>query len=378
MITEPDYGSDALSMQTNYTEKADGYHLNGTKHWGGLTGMADFWLVTARKRLEDDQLARDIDFFVCDVQAPGQMIEVEELYNNLGLYPIQYGRNKLDVTIPASQRLEPTSTGIKLMLDTLHRSRIEFPGMGMGFLRRMLDEALDHCKERFVGGSSLFSYDQVKSRLSKLQAYYTTCSAMCAYSSETATITNDLSKHGLQANVIKAVITDFMQHASQSLLQLVGAKGYQLNHIAGSATVDSRPFMIFEGPNDILYQQITESILKSMRRLKEVNLYQFLSKFHLSKRASGYVKDVLDFVPDRQMSQRRLVELGELLGRLISMEFVIELGDRGYRPSLIANCIDVLSEEIECMAARLRSNRVPAIIDDYHADSAWLSFVEAR
>lgn len=378
MITEPDFGSDALSMQTSYTKTDQNYDIKGTKHWGGLTGMADYWLITARKKLEDEQLARDIDFFVCDVRAAGQEIEVEELFNNLGLYPIQYGRNRLDISVPANQKLEPASTGIKLMLDTLHRSRIEFPGMGMGFLRRMLDEAVDHCRERFVGGSSLFSYDQVKARISKLQAYYTTCSAMCAYSSEHANIANDLSKYGLQANVIKSVVTDFMQHASQSLLQLVGAKGYQLNHIAGSATVDSRPFMIFEGPNDILYQQITESVLKSMRRLKEANLYQFLSEFHLSKRASEYVKDVLDFVPDRQMPQRRLVELGQLLGRLISMEFVLELGDRGYRQSLIANCVEVLSAEIESIASQLTGNRVPAVVEDYQADSAWLGFVSTK
>ncbi len=48
-------------------------------------------------------------------------------------------------------------------------------------------------------------------------------------------------------------------------LQLVGAKGYRLDHIAGRATVDSRPFQIFEGSNDILYQQIAEAVLKLMR-----------------------------------------------------------------------------------------------------------------
>ncbi|NND71794.1 MAG: acyl-CoA/acyl-ACP dehydrogenase [Rhodothermales bacterium] len=377
MITEPDYGSDALSMQTHFTDTDSGYKINGTKHWGGLTGMADYWLVTARRKDEADQLARDIDFFVVDVRKDDQEIVVEELFQNLGLYPIQYGRNLIDVSVAADQRLNPSSTGIKLMLDTLHRSRIEFPGMGMGFLRRMLDEAVQHCKERFVGGSSLFSYDQVKSRLSKIQAYYTTCSAMCAYSSEHADIQNDLSKYGLQANVIKSILTDFMQTASQSLLQLVGAKGYCLDHIAGSATVDCRPFQIFEGPNDILYQQISESVLKSMRRLKEVNLFSFLSKYDLSSRASQHVKEILDFIPDRQMPQRHLVELGQLLGRLFSMEFVIELGDRGYRPSLITNCISVLSEEMERIASSFSSGNLSDPTEDYLVDSAWLSFVRA-
>ncbi|MFB6098442.1 MAG: acyl-CoA dehydrogenase family protein, partial [Salinibacter sp.] len=38
MITEPDYGTDALNMQTSYTKGDGTYHLQGTKHWAGLTG----------------------------------------------------------------------------------------------------------------------------------------------------------------------------------------------------------------------------------------------------------------------------------------------------------------------------------------------------
>jgi alkylation response protein AidB-like acyl-CoA dehydrogenase len=75
-----------------------------------------------------------------------------------------------------------------MMLDLLHRSRMQFPGMGMGFIKRMLDEAVAHCKSRFVGGKSLFSYDQVQQRLSRLQASFTVCSAMCANSSAKAGI----------------------------------------------------------------------------------------------------------------------------------------------------------------------------------------------
>ena len=174
MITEPDYGTDALSMETSYTETGDGdYHLTGTKHWAGLTGWADFWLVTARRQGADGDLGRDIDFFVADMNQPEQMIEVEEFYENLGLYMIPYGRNHVDIQVPAKHRLQPKSTGIKMMLDILHRSRIEFPGMGMGFLQRILDEALAHCKERFVGGKSLLEYDQVQRRVADIQAAYT-------------------------------------------------------------------------------------------------------------------------------------------------------------------------------------------------------------
>src|SRR5690606_38288994 len=247
MITEPDFGSDALNMRTAYAETPAGYHIEGVKHWGGLTGWADYWLLTARPRTPDGGLRRDIDFFVCDVNAPGQHIEVEEVFPNLGLRMLPCGRNRIDVEVPASARLEPKTTGIKMMLDVLHRSRLQFPGMGMGFLRRMMDEAAEHCRERFVGGKPLFDYDQVKARLSRMQAHVTACAAMCLHSAENAGVDRDLENDGLAANAFKTVVTDAMQEASQSFLQLVGAKGYREDHLAGRATVDSRPFQIFEG-----------------------------------------------------------------------------------------------------------------------------------
>src|SRR5690606_26508197 len=171
--------------------------------------------------------------------------------------------------LPATHKLQPHTTGIKMMLDLLHSSRMQFPGMGMGFIQRMLDEAMSHCRQRFVGGRSLLNYDQVQHRLSKLQASYTVCTAMCVNTSEKVSSKIDVAPHGLEANAVKSVTTDLMQEAAQSAMQLIGAKAYKLNHIVGRGTMDSRPFQIFEGSNDILYAQITEGLIKLMKRAKE-------------------------------------------------------------------------------------------------------------
>lgn len=375
MITEPDYGTDALNMKTSFVEKEDHYHIQGTKHWAGLTGWADFWLVTARRRNPDGQLGRDINFFVTDMNAGGQEIEVEEFYHNLGLYMIPYGRNHLDIQIPKDQRLEPTRNGVLMMLDLLHRSRTQFPGMGMGFLRRMLDEALEHCRERFVGGRSLFEYDQVKERLARLQASFTACSALCAYATEHASLENDLSRASVPANSIKTLVTDMMQDAAQSLLQLTGAKGYRIDHIAGRSVVDSRPFQIFEGSNDVLYQQISEAVLKQMKRMKESNLHAYLAQYDLTSRAADHFKDSLDFNVDFELPQRKLVELGEMLSRIISMECTIELGERGFRGDLISNCLTVFRQDVETKLTSFRERRFADIIDDYLGESKWLNYV---
>jgi len=375
MITEPGYGSDALNMQTSFVEEKDHYHLRGTKHWAGLTGQADYWLLTARKLADNGNLQRDIDFFICDNTAHNQKIVVDEYFENLGLYQIPYGRNLLDVKIPKTQKLIPHSTGVKMMLDLLHRSRMHFPGMGLGFVKRMLDEAIAHCQQRLVGGKSLFAYDQVQQRLARLQADFTICSALSMKGSEMADIKNDLTALGLEANIIKTVTTDLMQESAQSLLTLVGAIGYKLNHIAGRGTVDTRPFQIFEGSNDILYNQISESLIKLMKTAKETNLYRFLSQFNLTEMAAEHLKKLLSFDVDTQIAQRKSVELGKLMSRIVSMDLVIKLGNSGFRSDLIDGAISMLKQEISNLINDYSFVQQTLVVDNYEEGGAWNKFI---
>lgn len=375
MITEPDYGSDALNMKTAWEATDRGtVHLTGTKHWAGLTGWADYWLLTARPRAADGNLRRDVDFFVADQTDPAQHVVVEEVFPNLGLRMLPYGRNRIDVELPEHARLEPHTTGVKMMLDLLHRSRLQFPGMAMGFLRRLLDEATAHTQRRSVGGRPLVAYDQVRARLARMQAAVTSCAAMCLNSAETAGVENDLSGEGLKANAFKTVITDWMHEAAQSLLQLVGAQGYRADHLAGRAVVDCRPFMIFEGSNDILYQQVTEAVVKAMRRVRETDLGAYLRTEPLTARAATMLGDALSFDVDWQMPQRKLVELGQAISRVVSMEMTIELGERGYAPDLVANALESVRAEVRALVETYRRGGLVALVEDAGAPD-WLARV---
>ncbi len=373
MITEPDYGSDALHMQTGYVKEEREYLVKGTKHWAGLTGWADYWLLTAREKKADGTLARDIDFFIHDSRNPG--VTVEEYFDNLGLYMLPYGRNKIDANVPEEHRLVSSSTGIKLMLDMLHRSRLQFPGMAMGFLRRILDDTLEHVTTRNVGGRCLFQYDQVKERVSRIQAWFTSCSAMCAYTSEHAPISKDLSGEDIPANSIKSVVTDMMQDASQSFLQLVGAKGYRLNHLAGRGIIDSRPFQIFEGSNDILYQQIAESVLKKMKKARVSSLYDYLKEYELTDRASEYLKSYTDFSINPSLIQRKQVALGKMLGYTVSLNMVIQLGERGFNSELIQNTIAILITDIRKFLMAINENDSTIPVEQLDEASNWFGFV---
>lgn len=370
MITEPGYGSDALNMQTSFSEREGLFHLKGKKHWAGLTGMADFWILTARKETQTSgNLMRDVEMFISEEKGNRQKIVVEEYFENLGLYQIPYGRNRIDVFIPDEQRLIPHTTGIQMLLDLLHRSRFQFPGMGLGFIRRMLDEALFHTRKRQVGNKSLFDYDQVQNRLTRLQTNFTVCSAFSLKSSEIAGTDKNLSAMGIEANITKSITSDIMQESAQSLLQLFGAKGYELNNIAGRSVVDSRPFQIFEGSNDILYHQIADSLLKLMKAAKEKNLYNFLRQY--ASRASSRIKDLVNFEPEAGLIQRKLVEFGQIISRIVSMDLVMYLEEKGFRKDLVDNTLVVLKQDISSLLSVFNFRNSTKAVLDYHEGSSW-------
>lgn len=375
MITEPDYGSDALNMKTFNKEVEDGYKIKGTKHWQGLTGLANYWIIASRKELDNGELARDIDFFISDESVPKQKIVVEELYDNAGLYMIPYGLNKLDIEVPKSHKLEPETTGIKMMLDILHRSRLQFPGMGMGFIKRMLDEAISQCKNRMVGASNLLAIDQVQYQLSRIQSAFTICSAMCAHSSNMSGIEHNLASEGIEANSMKAVVTDLMQESAQLLVQLSGAQGYRTTHIGGRGIMDSRPFQIFEGSNEMLYSQIADMITRAMKKQKQLHLFDFLKDFKLTSEACLHFKKDLSFTLNSVLSQRKLVDLGKILSRIVCIGYVLELKTKGFRADLVDNCITSVQQEISALFSSFHFDSVTTVVEDYSENSLWLKFV---
>src|SRR5690606_27656671 len=118
---------------------------------------------------------------------------------------------------------------------------------------------------------------------------------MCSYSSKVSSIEQDVSGNGVDANSVKALVTDLMQESAQIALQLAGANGYRLDHIAGRAVVDSRPFQISEGSNEMLYTQVAESVAKLMRKNKESYLLRYLKGYEQTAQAAPYFAGCLDF-----------------------------------------------------------------------------------
>jgi len=295
---------------------------------------------------------------------------MEERYPNLGLHLIPYGRNRVDLRLPLGNRLEAPGSGVRLLLDTLHRSRMSFGGMAVGFLHRLLDEGLARCRERRVGGRSLVEYDQVQRRLADIQAARTLASAFCRHAVARIGLMRDLSGEGLAANIHKALLTDLMQQSAQSLLQLSGAEGYRLDSLAGQAVVDSRPFQIFEGSNDVLYDQIAASFLAATKG-ETASLAGLLSRHELSRGAARTFDAILGFRLAGTMSQRKQVDLGRIVARVVAADLLVGLGEAGYDGGLIENAIMLMRAEVAALASGMGNRRETRMLAEEGMRAAW-------
>jgi len=377
MITEPDYGSDALHMKTQNIKCQDHYHIKGEKHWAGLTGIADYWITTSRELKENGNIGRDIDFFLSDNSVSEQKIKVSKYYNTSGLEIIPYGLNHLDIKLPMHQKLEPNTTGIKMMLDCLHRSRINFVGMGMGFITRLMEEAIVHCANRKVSGKKLIEYAKVKERIAMIQSAFTINSSMCHYACKTTNLKNDLSSLGIEANCIKSLLTDIMQESAQSLVQLKGGNGYIKDKFVGRAIMDSRPFQIFEGSNDILYIQIGEAIVKNIIKEKQQSF-----KYFITNRLPAIAEEPsISFfehlkIPDKR-NQVKLHTFGEIYSCLFSLNNLVQFSWTGFNEDLIIQAKSFLEKRIKRLITKLHCPILPEVLLDYKSDSQWADYSQA-
>jgi alkylation response protein AidB-like acyl-CoA dehydrogenase len=346
MMTEPDFGTNIMGIETRFRAEGSDYRLQGTKHWAGLSGNAEYWLVSARKERDNGALGRDIDFFIVRSDQAG--FEFRQSYPAAGLTSISYGLTTFDVAVPAECKLCGPDTNIRVLYDILNRSRISISAISSGASRRLLEEAIGWTSKRAVFGKPLIAYEQVQHRLAGMQAISTICSSTCSYvgSLLDAHESQEPFIEMLAANVVKVTTSDLLQMSAQSAVQLYGGHGFRKDHFVGKAFVDTRPFQIFEGSNDVLYEAIAAQLIGEARKLSLGTLGETLAR-HPDLPPPTIPDDTIRKL-SMQLDDSQVDRI--LFGKIISRYAVIGIIQRAatsVSPELLQGAVTFLQAECE-------------------------------
>jgi len=171
-LTEPEHGSDSVSLETTASPDGESYVINGHKKWIGNGSIADVVVVWAR-----DTSDGAVKAFLVEKGTRGYNARVME--GKASLRAVWQAEIELDaVRVPAENRL-PGANSFKDCAAVLTGTRSACAWMALGHAVSGFDAALTYAKRRKQFGKPLASFQIIQQRLVRMLAEVTAMQLYC-------------------------------------------------------------------------------------------------------------------------------------------------------------------------------------------------------
>ncbi|OZI47437.1 acyl-CoA dehydrogenase [Bordetella genomosp. 5] len=257
-LTEPDAGSDAMSLRTTAQRDGDDYIINGTKRYITNAPIAGLFSVMARTAPE--RRADSISCFLVPVGTPG--ITLGKPDKKMG----QAGALTCDVVfdncrVPASALLGgQEGTGFRTSMRVLDKGRLHIAALCVGIAERLLRDAVRYALERKQFGQPIAEFQLVQAMIADSQAelYAARCMVLDA-----ARLRDRGENTTMQAACCKMYATEMVGRVADRAVQIHGGAGYISEYAVERFYRDVRLFRLFEGTTQIQQLVIAREALKA-------------------------------------------------------------------------------------------------------------------
>ncbi len=245
-LSEPEAGSDAVSMRTRAVRDGDEWVLDGVKRWISNAGESEFYTVLAVTAPERG--ARGISAFVVEKADEGVSFGAPE--RKLGIKGSPTLEVYLDkVRIPASRMIGAEGTGFELAMRTLDHTRVTIAAQAVGIAQGALDHALGYAQERQQFGKPISDFQGLQFMLAdmgmKIEA-----ARQLTYAAAGRSERNDpdLTFFGAAA---KCFASDVAMEVTVDAVQVLGGYGYTRDYPVERMMRDAKITQIYEGTNQV-------------------------------------------------------------------------------------------------------------------------------
>ncbi len=164
-LTEPDAGSDAVSIRTRAERHGHEYVLNGSKQFITNGPVASTLLVYAKTAPERGP--RGISAFLVRSDAPG--FSVSRSLDKMGMRGSPTGELAFrDVRVPVEDRLGAENDGVGIMMGGLNVERAVLTAIPVGILVEVLDRSIAYARQRTQFGQPIGRFELVQAKLADM------------------------------------------------------------------------------------------------------------------------------------------------------------------------------------------------------------------
>ncbi len=111
-----------------------------------------------------------------------------------------------------------------------------------------------------------------------------------------------------------------------------------------------------------------------MVRQKIMNLGEFLVNYELTKKVADQFKEMLNFIIDVDIPQRKNIDLGKIISRVVSANLVADMEINGFRQDLVRNSTETIKHEISMLVSSYKYQTNVTPIEEYKDSGSWLDF----
>ncbi len=255
-LTEPNAGSDVVSMQTKADREGDHYVLNGQKLFITNAGPAETYIVFA----QTDKEARHKGQSAFIVEKGFDGFEVGKTEDKLGIRgapccPLFFE----NVHVPVENRLGDEGMGFKIAMQTLDGGRLGIASQALGIARAAYEASLAYSKERVQFGRPIASNQAIQWKLADMA---TRIDAARLLIWRAAQLKDAKAPYSKEASMAKVYASETAMWAATEAIQIHGGNGYTKDYPVERYFRDAKITEIYEGTSEIQRLVISNHLLK--------------------------------------------------------------------------------------------------------------------
>jgi isovaleryl-CoA dehydrogenase len=249
-MSEPNAGSDVVSMKLRAERRGSDYVLNGTKMW--ITNGPDCDTLVVYGKTDPEMGARGMTAFIVERGMPG--FSVAQKLDKLGMRGSSTGELVFEnVVVPGENVLGSEGSGARVLMSGLDYERAVLSGGPLGIMQAAMEAVVPYIHDRKQFGQSIGEFQLIQGKVADMYTTHQACRAYCY------TVGKNLDQLGSQhvrqvrkdcAGVILYCAEKATWMAGEAI-QILGGNGYINEYPVGRLWRDAKLYEIGAGTSEV-------------------------------------------------------------------------------------------------------------------------------
>ncbi|MEH6596518.1 MAG: isovaleryl-CoA dehydrogenase [Colwellia polaris] len=244
-MSEPNAGSDVVSMKLSAKKQGDKYILNGNKMW--ITNGPDAHVYIIYAKTDTNAGSKGITAFIVERDYPG--FSRHQKLDKLGMR----GSNTCelvfqDCEVPAENILGEEGKGVRVLMSGLDYERLVLTGGPLGIMDACMDLVVPYIHDRKQFGQAIGEFQLIQGKIADM---YTQMNAAKSYAYLCAMAADRGETTRKDAAGVILYSAELATKMALDAIQLLGGNGYINEFPAGRLLRDAKLYEIGAGTSEI-------------------------------------------------------------------------------------------------------------------------------